>query len=209
MIKRVQVLWYLDKEDFENYCLDFKPYESHKLEGYEICDVDEDLIDDLCGKDYDKYELLGYFKNEKEIQNHIKKLVEDREFDLELDSPELNEKISKAIATVYFKGEDYYISIGTDEICSPNNEIVNWYDGLKDAYDDDMWILAVTGYDAYDLKPSGKVLTYILSDILNLNESYFNDIIPNKGLLEIEEWNEILDKVYRKNKLNLGLKRVV
>ena len=209
MINRVQVLWYLDKQDFENYCLDFKPYKSHKLEGYEICDVDEDLIDDLCAKDYDKYELLGYFKNEKEVQNYLKKYLEDNEFDLELDSPQLNKKISDAIATVDFTGEDYYISVGLDDIGSSENKIVNWYEALKKAYADDMWILAVTGYDSYELKPSGKVLTYVLADILNLNESYFDDIIPNKGLLEIEDWNDILDKMYKKNKLNLGLKRDV
>ena len=51
MIKKVQVLWYLNKEDLENYCIDFKEYKSHKLEGYEICDVDEDLIYDLCDRD--------------------------------------------------------------------------------------------------------------------------------------------------------------
>ena len=36
MIKKVQVLWYLNKEDLENYCIDFKEYRSHKLDGYEI-----------------------------------------------------------------------------------------------------------------------------------------------------------------------------
>ena len=29
MIKKVQVLWYLNKEDLENYCIDFKEYNSH------------------------------------------------------------------------------------------------------------------------------------------------------------------------------------
>ena len=55
MINRVQVLWYLNKDDLENYCLDFKPYKSHKLEGYEICEVDEDLIFDLCDRDPDRF----------------------------------------------------------------------------------------------------------------------------------------------------------
>ena len=63
MIKKVQVLWYLNKEDLENYCIDFKEYKSHKLEGYEICDVDEDLIYDLCDRDPDRLEPIGYFKN--------------------------------------------------------------------------------------------------------------------------------------------------
>jgi tyrosyl-tRNA synthetase len=44
MIRKIQGLWYLNKEDLENYCIDFKEYKSHKLEGYEICDVDEDLM---------------------------------------------------------------------------------------------------------------------------------------------------------------------
>ena len=63
MIKKVQVLWYLNKDDLENYCIDFKEYKSHKLEGYEICDVDEDLIFDLCDVDCDRIEPIGYFKN--------------------------------------------------------------------------------------------------------------------------------------------------
>ena len=67
MIKRVQVLWYLNKDDLENYCLDFKPYQSHKLDGYEIYDVDEDLIYDLCDRDPDRLEPVGYFKNKKEV----------------------------------------------------------------------------------------------------------------------------------------------
>ena len=66
MIKKVQILWYLNKDDLENYCIDFKEYKSHKLEGYEICDVDEDLIFDLCDWDPDRLEPIGYFKNIKE-----------------------------------------------------------------------------------------------------------------------------------------------
>ena len=87
------------------------------------------------------------------------------------------------------------------------------YEALKKEYNSsskgNMWVLMVTGYDPYDLKPSGKVLTYVLADILNLHESYFDDTIPDKGLLEISEWNDILDEVYKKNKLYLGLYRAV
>ena len=71
MIKKVQVLWYLNKEDLENYCIDFKEYKSHKLEGYEIVDVDEDLIYDLCDRDPDRLEPLGYFQNRKELENYL------------------------------------------------------------------------------------------------------------------------------------------
>lgn len=114
MINRVQVLWYLNKDDLENYCLDFKPYKSHKLEGYEICEVDEDLIFDLCDRDPDRLQPVDYFKNRTEVENYL-----------------------------------------TDYI------------------------------------------------------TYFDDIIPDKGLLEISEWNNILDEVYKKNKLYLGLYRAV
>lgn len=213
MIKKVQVLWYLNKDDFTNYCLDFKPYENHKIDGYEICEVDEDLIYDLCDKDSDRLEPIGYFKNQKEAENHLREVITNNELDLEIGSPELETKISKAIETINFEGEDYYISVGEDEVGSENNSIQNWYTALKKEYNssskDNMWVLMVTGYDPYDLKPSGKVLTYVLADILNLNESYFDDLIPNKGILEIDEWNDILDKVYKKNKLYLGLNRVV
>ena len=68
MIKKVQVLWYLNKDDLENYCIDFKEYKSHKLEGYEIVDVDEDLIYDLCDRDPDRLEPIGYFKNKKRLK---------------------------------------------------------------------------------------------------------------------------------------------
>ena len=104
MIKRVQVLWYLNKDDLENYCLDFKPYQSHKLEGYEINDVDEDLIYDLCDRDPDRLEPVGYFKNQKEVENYLRDYITNNEFDLEIGSPELDSKISDAIKTIDFTG---------------------------------------------------------------------------------------------------------
>ena len=100
MIKKVQVLWYLNKEDLENYCIDFKEYKSHKLEGYEICDVDEDLIYDLCDRDPDRLEPIGYFKNAKEIENYLSDTITNNEFDLDLDSPELKEKINTACSNL-------------------------------------------------------------------------------------------------------------
>lgn len=186
MIKKIQVLWYLTKDDFENYCLDFKIYNNHQIEGYEVCDVDEDLIYDLCDKNPDVYEPLGYFKNLKEIENHLK----DNNIE----------------ATVEFSEEDYYIAIKNDSVV-----VKSWYEPLKKEYstNSDLWISEITGYDIYDLAPTGKTLSYVLGDILNVNESYFDDIILNKGRIEKEEWNEILDKVYKRNKINLGLRRVI
>lgn len=207
MISKVQVLWYLDKEDFINYALDFKPYKNHNIEGYEICDVDEDLIDELCSVDYDKLESIGFFKNKKEIENYLRDTIVNNEYELEINSPELNEKIQRAFDKIEFKGEDFYIAVGEED-----KRIVNWYDALKEEYKiaiKDLYVLAVTGYDPYELKLSGKVLTYVLADILNVNESYFDEIIPNKGSLTVDEWNDILNKVYKKNKLYLGLNRVV
>ena len=169
MIKRVQVLWYLNKDDLENYCLDFKPYKSHKLEGYEIYDVDEDLIYDLCDRDPDRLEPVGYFKNRKEVENYLTDYITNNEYDLEIGSPELNSKISDAINTIEFSEEGYYISVGDGEIGD----------------------------------------SHILSDILNINEASLDSMIPNKGRISIEEWNEILDKMYKKNKLYLGLNRVI
>ena len=55
----------------------------------------------------------------------------------------------------------------------------------------------VTGYDPYDLKPSGKVLTYVLADILNLHESYFDDIIPDKGLLPFRQLPDRIHSMHR------------
>ena len=195
MIKKVQVLWYLNKEDLENYCIDFKEYKSHKLEGYEICDVDEDLIYDLCDIDSDRLEPIGYFKNKKEIENYVSDFITNNEFELSLDSR-----------------EDYYISVGLG-IGSDENKIVSWFDSLKNEYKtltrEKLWVLAVTGYDPYDLSLTGKTLSFILADILNLNESSLDSLIPNKGRITPEEWNEILEKVYKKNKIYLGLKRVV
>ena len=69
--------------------------------------------------------------------------------------------------------------------------------------------MAVTGYDPYDLSLTGKTLSFVLADILNINESSLDKLIPNKGRISVEEWNEILDKVYKKNKIHLGLNRVV
>ena len=212
MIRKVQVLWYLNKEDLENYCIDFKEYRSHKLEGYEICDVDEDLIYDLCDVDCDRIEPIGYFKNKKEIENYLSDFITNNEFELSLDSPELKAKIDKAIKSVEFDGEDYYISIGSG-IGSDDNRISSWFEALKKEYKkatrENLWVLAVTGYDPYDLSLTGKTLSFILADILNLNESSLDNLIPNKGRITAEEWNEILEKVYRKNKIYLGLDRVV
>lgn len=212
MIKKVQVLWYLNKDDLENYCLDFKEYKSHKLEGYEIVDVDEDLIYDLCDRDPDRLEPIGYFRNRKEIENYLSDYITNNEFDLEIGSPELEEKIDAACESIEFSGEDYYISIG-DGIGSENNKIAIWFDSLKKEYDssskDNVWVLAVTGYDPYDLSLTGRTLSFVLADILNLNESSLDSLIPNKGRISVEEWNEILDKVYKKNKIYLGLNRVV
>ena len=212
MIKKVQVLWYLNKEDLENYCLDFKEYKSHKLDGYEIVDVDEDLIYDLCDRDADRLEPIGYFKNKKEIENYLSDTITNNEFDLEIGSPELNDKIQKASDSIEFSGEDYYISIGSG-IGSEDNKIESWYDSLRREYNssskDNVWVLAVSGYDPYDLSLTGRTLSYVLSDILNVTEASLDNLIPNKGHISVEEWNEILDKVYKKNKIYLGLNRVV
>lgn len=212
MIKKVQVLWYLNKEDLENYCIDFKEYKSHKLDGYEIVDVDEDLVYDLCDRDPDRLEPLGYFKNQKEIENYLEDTITNNEFDLEIGSPELNAKIKKAIDCVEFSGEDYYISIGGG-IGSDDNKIACWFDSLRKEYSssskENMWVLAVTGYDPYDLSLTGRTLSYVLADILNVTESSLDNLIPNKGRISVEEWNDILDKVYKKNKIYLGLHRAV
>ena len=212
MIKKVQVLWYLNKEDLENYCIDFKEYKSHKLEGYEIVDVDEDLIYDLCDRDPDRLEPLGYFQNKKELENYLSDTITNNELDLELDSPELKSKIQNAIDSVDFTGEDYYISIG-DGMGEEGNVIASWFDSLKKEYKilthEKLWVLAVTGYDPYDLSLTGKTLSNVLADILNINESSLDNLIPKKGRITSEEWNEILDNVYNKNKIYLGLNRVV
>lgn len=196
----------------ENYCIDFKEYKSHKLEGYEIVDVDEDLIFDLCDIDSDRLEPIGFFNNEKELERYVSDHVSNNEFELDLDSPELNAKIDKAIGSIEFSGEDYYISIGSGIGCD-DNVIASWFDSLKREYKtltkENLWVLAVTGYDPYDLSLTGKTLSYILADILNLNESSLDALIPNKGRITVEEWNDILDRVYKKNKIYLGLNRVV
>ena len=197
----------MNKEDLENYCIDFKEYKSHKLEGYEICDVDEDLIYDLCDRDPDRLAPLGYFKNIREIENYLSDTITNNEFDLEIGSPELEAKIKRACENIEFSGEDYYISIDDGE------RIVGWFDALRREYNssskENMWVLAVTGYDPYDLSLTGRTLSYVLADILNLNESSLDSLIPNKNRITVEEWNEILDKVYKKNKIYLGLHRVV
>ena len=211
MIKKVQVLWYLNKDDLENYCLDFKEYKSHKLEGYEIVDVDEDLIYDLCDRDPDRLEPLGYFKNIKEIENYLNDTITNNELDLEIGSPELNAKIQKAIDSIDFTGEDYYISIG-DGIGCEGNKIASWYDSLRKEYNsssNNVWVLAVTGYDPYELPLTGKALSFVLADILNVNESSLDSLIPNKNRITPEEWNDILDKIYKRNKIYLGLHRVI
>jgi hypothetical protein len=150
--------------------------------------------------------------NIKELENYLVDTITNNEFELDLDSPELKNKIQKAIDSIDFTGEDYYISIG-EGIGNENTRISSWYDSLRKEYDssskDNVWVLAVTGYDPYDLSLTGRTLSYVLSDILNVTEASLDNLIPNKGRITIEEWNEILDKVYKKNKIYLGLNRVV
>ena len=125
---------------------------------------------------------------------------------------ELEEKIGYALSNIEFSGEDYYISIG-EGIGSENNRIAVWFDSLKKEYDSsskgNVWVLTVTGYDPYDLPLTGRALSFVLADILNLNESSLDSLIPNKGRISVEEWNDILEKVYKKNKIYLGLNRAV
>jgi len=155
---------------------------------------------------------LGYFKNIKELENYLSDTITNNEYELELDSPELKAKIQNAIDSIEFTGEDYYISIG-EGIGKDNTRIASWYDSLRKEYNssskDNVWVLAVTGYDPYDLSLTGRTLSYVLADILNVTEASLDNLIPNKGHITLEEWNAILDKVYKKNKIYLGLNRVV
>ena len=148
----------------------------------------------------------------KELENYLSDTITNNEYELDLDSPELKDKIQKAIDSIDFTGEDYYISIGEGIGCD-DTQIASWYDSLRREYNssskDNVWVLAVTGYDPYDLSLTGRTLSYVLSDILNVTEASLDNMIPNKGRITIEEWNEILDKVYKKNKIYLGLNRVV
>ena len=138
--------------------------------------------------------------------------IANNEYELSLDSPELKFKIDEAVSSIDFDGEDYYISIGSG-IGKEGNKICSWFESLKKEYKiatrENLWVLAVTGYDPYDLSLTGKTLSFILADILNLNESSLDNLIPNKGRITADEWNEILEKVYKKNKIYLGLNRVV
>jgi len=206
MMKKLQILWYVKKDDFTNYCIDFKPYNNKTIEGYEISEVDEDLIYDLSDKNPDELELLGFFHSENELKRFLKNSIETT-FN-NSDSNELEEKLSKSYENIEWIGEDYYISYGTGKI--GENKVLNWYDALKEEYSKslDFWILWITGYDVYDIAPTGKALTFILSDILNLQESYFDEIIP-KRRLEKEEWNKIIKRMEKKYHFELGLKRAL
>ena len=80
--------------------------------GYEICDVDEDLIFDLCDRDPDRLEPIGYFKNVKEIENYVSDTITNNEYELDIDSPELKEKIKNE-----FSGANITID-GCGGLCS-------------------------------------------------------------------------------------------
>jgi hypothetical protein len=211
MIKKLQILWYLKKEDFTNYCIDFKPYSSKLIKGYEIADVDEDLIYDLCDKNPEELEIIGYFQSENELKKYLRDYITSEEYELEINSQELEDKITTAMNTLNWTGEDYYMSYGSHSIGSSLNKISNWFSILTEEYKSNLsiWVQWVTTYNVYDIAPTGKALTYVLSDILNLPESYFKEIIPNKNRLTKEEWNNILKKIYKKNHLDLGLCRAI
>ncbi|MDL2271376.1 hypothetical protein LJC03_06190, partial [Methanobrevibacter sp. OttesenSCG-928-I08] len=134
MIKKLQILWYVKKEDFTNYCLDFKPYNSKLIKGYEIAELDEDLIYDLCDKNPDELEIIGYFHSENELKNHLREYITSEEYELEIGSVELEDKINKAFDTINWSEEDYYISQGADSLGSTSNKIANWFDILTEEY---------------------------------------------------------------------------
>ncbi|MCC7553032.1 MAG: hypothetical protein KO202_00875 [Methanobacteriaceae archaeon] len=194
MIKKLQVLWYLKKDDFINYAIDFKPYKDKVIDGYEVSELDEDLIYDLADKNPDELDLLGYFHSENELKKHIKSK---------------NPDISNLDDLILWTGEDYYISYGPES--DPKNKVLNWYDALKEEYNSGrgFWILYVTGYDVFDLACKGNVLTYVLADILNLSEDYFKDLIPDKGYISKEEWNRVVERMEKKYHFELGLKRAI
>ena len=60
------------------------------------------------------------------------------------DSVELKDKINKAIETVEFSDEGYYISVGSGDVGGSENKIVHWYEALKKEYNssskDNMWV---------------------------------------------------------------------
>ena len=118
------------------------------------------------------WSLWDIFKNIKELENYLCDTITNNEFDLEIGSPELNDKIQRAIDSIEFDGEDYYISIGSG-IGTEGNRVASWYDALRQEYNsaskDNIWVLAVTGYDPYDLSLTGRTLSYVLADILNVN----------------------------------------
>lgn len=87
MINRVQVLWYLNKDDLENYCLDFKPYKSHKLDGYEICEVDEDLFLICVSEILINYNLLIILKIKLKLRIILTVNITNEEYELAVDSP--------------------------------------------------------------------------------------------------------------------------
>ncbi|WP_409200776.1 hypothetical protein [Methanobrevibacter sp. DSM 116169] len=198
MTKKLQVLWYLKKDDFINYAIDFKPFnDNKKIEGYEISELDEDLIYDLMDKNPEELELLGFFQSESELKKYLKENIESED------------DLLTYYENINWTGEDYYISYGPEKLGS--NKILNWYDALKEEYSKSLgiWIQWITGYDTYDLKCGGKVLTYVLADIFNLPESYFNELIPDKGMISIQEWNRVIERMEKKYHLELGLKKSI
>lgn len=204
MIKKLQILWYLKKDDFINYAIDFKPYNNKIIEGYELSEVDEDLIYDLADKNPDELNLLGFFHSENELKRNLKKAIEKS-----LDSEVSEDKLLESYELIEWTGEDYYISYGSNKI--GENKVLNWYDALKEEYSKslDFWIMWITGYDIYDLAPTRKTLIFVLSDILNLQESYFDEIVPKKARLEKEEWNKVIKRMEKKYHFEIGLKRVL
>ncbi len=55
--------------------------------------------------------LFDYFKNRTEVENYLTDYITNEEYELAADSAELKDKINKAIETVEFSDEGYYISV--------------------------------------------------------------------------------------------------
>lgn len=137
MVKTIYVRWYLKRSENRYYVLDWdysNPAEDTNLGGgFEEEELSEQLIKTMMEVNEENMEYLGYFKTEKELKEHIKKLAEEEKKDI------------KEYGNIEWKGEDFYLIwgvLGDPVICNALEALDVEYDI---SIENGNWLSYITG----------------------------------------------------------------
>jgi hypothetical protein len=168
MVNEILVRWYLKPEKAKYYVLDwmFVDQDQEAPAGFEKEEITPELIEEMTEITPDNLELLGYFRTEEELQNH----VEDIEEEADLEKGEYG--------AIQWDGADFYVRWGEDEIIPALHALDVEYDI---AHESGPWLSWVTGWIRDELETTLDVKECLLDvygcDIDSLCEQEIEDYI--------------------------------